>query len=360
MVSPPTLFNHGAQNEDATVELLVLDELGAKADQPLRVLTVAGCGTHVAAMCSSPDVGQIDAVDVAPSQLKLAALVNAGVTALSSPEELAIFIGNSGEVSARRNLYRRVRPFLDADLARFWDTNAATVEAGVLRCGGTERLFASVREHLPTQNLRELATQPDAIAAAFTAGFTLQVAEDNMLGLPKVAIDYIVEHGVPAAAAQLSARLADCADGDPDLMVELIIRGSFAMAPVSSRPQFLRPDVFAAIKHNGSSPDRVAWHDGPLQLIGPTLAQDTGGFDLVDMSNILNLDSPDDARKITEDLKKAARPGGALLCRGDQPPGALSRIFTDCGLEVDEDMSARALGAESSFLHNEVCVATAQ
>jgi S-adenosylmethionine:diacylglycerol 3-amino-3-carboxypropyl transferase len=360
MVSLPTLFNHGAQNEDASVELLVLDELGARADQPLRVLTVASCGTHVAAMRSSPDVGQIDAVDVAPAQLKVAALVNAGATALSSPEELAIFIGNSGDLSERQNLYRRVRAFLDADVAEFWDANAATVEAGVLRCGGTERLFASVREHLPTQDLAALATQPEAIAAAFTAGFTVQVAEDNMLGLPKVAIDYIIEHGVPAAAAQLSARLADCAAGDPDLMVELIIRGSFPMTPVSSRPQFLRPDVFAAITHNRSGADRVAWHYGSLQLIGPTLAQDSGGFDLVDMSNILNLDSPDDARKIIGELKKAARPGGTLLCRGDQPPGALSRAFADCGLEVDEDMSARALGAESSFLHNEVCVATAQ
>jgi hypothetical protein len=360
MISPPTLFNHGAQNEDASVELLVLDELGARVDQPLRVLTVASCGTHVAAMRSSPDVGQIDAVDVAPSQLKVAALVNAGVTALSSPEELAIFIGNSGEVWERQDLYGRVRPFLDANLAEFWDTNAATVEAGVLQCGGTERLFASVREHLPTQNLAVLATQPDAIASAFRAGFTAQVAQDNMLGLPKVAIDYIVEHGVPVAAAQLNARLADCADGDPDLMVELILRGSFAMAPVSSRPQFLRPDVFAAIRDNGSSPDRVTWHDGSLQLVGPAVAQHAGGFDLVDMSNILNLDSPDDARKIIEDLKKAARPGGTLLCRGDKPPGALSRVFTDCGLEVDEDMSARALQAESSFLHNEVCVATAR
>ena len=141
-------------------------------------------------------------------------------------------------------------------------------------------------------------------------------------------------------------------------MVELIVRGSFAMTPVSSRPQFLRPDMFAAIKRNGSGPARIAWHDGALQLIGPALAQDAGGLDLVDMSNILNLDSPDDAPKVIEDVKKAARPGGTLLCRGDQPPGALSRVFTDCGLEVDEHMSARALEAESSFLHNEVCVAT--
>ena len=95
-----------------------------------------------------------------------------------------------------------------------------------------------------------------------------------------------------------------------------------------------------------------------LQLIGPALAQDTGGFDLVDMSNILNLDSPDDAHKIIEDIKKAARPGGTLLCRGDQPPGTLARVFTDCGMDVDENMSARALEAESSFLHNEVCVAS--
>ena len=143
-------------------------------------------------------------------------------------------------------------------------------------------------------------------------------------------------------------------------MVELMLHGTFAMTPISSRPQFLRPDVFAAIKRSGCGRDRIAWHEGPLQVVGQELARDTNPFDLVDMSNILNLEAPDDARAIIEGVKKAVRRGGTLLCRasGDHTPGTLARVFIECGMDVDEDLSDRAREAESSFLHNEVCVAT--
>ena len=360
MALPPTLFNHAAHNEDATVELLVLDALGAQAGRPLRVLSIAGCGTHVVAMCSSPHVARVDAVDVAPSQLKLGALVGAAVEALSSAEELAVFIGNSGDASERKEFYPQVRQFLDADLARFWDANAATIEAGLLRCGGVERCFAIVREHLPTRDLRELARQPDAVAAAFRAGMTVQAMEEQMVGVPRAVIEFMVERGIPKVAAQFSARLAECANGNPDLMVELMLHGTFAMTPIPSRPQFLRSNVFAAIKRSGCGRDRIAWHEGPLQVVGQQLARDTDPFDLVDMSNILNLEAPDDARAIIESVKKAVRPGGALLCRAslDQSPGTLAQAFTECGMDVNEDLSDRAREAESSFLHNEVCVAT--
>ena len=56
---PPTLFNFSTHNEDAAVEMLVVDALGGSAGRALRVLSVAGCGTHVVTMCSSPDVATI-------------------------------------------------------------------------------------------------------------------------------------------------------------------------------------------------------------------------------------------------------------------------------------------------------------
>lgn len=359
MTLPPTLFIHGATNEDATVELMVLEALAAKTSRSLRVLSVAGSGTHVVTMCSSPHVGSIDAVDVVPPQLKLGALMGAAVDALSSAEELARFIGNSGKASERADQYWHVRAFLDTDLAAFWDTHTDTIQAGILQCGGTERLFAGVREHLPTRNPQELAKEPDAVVAAFRAGLTVQAMEDHIRGLPRAATERLVARLVPVVAAQLSARLVESASGDPDFMVELMIHGSFPMAPIRSRPQFLRPGVFAAAKRHGCSSDRIAWHEGPLQEVGPALADTAGPFDLVDMSNILPLDDPGDDHAATEEIRKAAVPGGTLLCRGGQPPGTLARLFTECGLDVDDDLSARALRAESSFLHTDVCVATA-
>ena len=85
---PPTLFNFATHNEDAAVEMLVVDAIGAEADHPLRVLSVAACGTHALTLCASPDVAHVDAVDVAPPQLQLGGLMRAAVQTLDTPDEL--------------------------------------------------------------------------------------------------------------------------------------------------------------------------------------------------------------------------------------------------------------------------------
>ncbi len=279
MTLPSPLFNVATHHEDATVELMLLRALSDDVSHQLRVLTIAGCGTHALAMCSIPEVAQIDAVDISSSQLKLGALLATATQAVYTPEEMAIFVGNDGSALQRQELYAKVREFLRQDLALFWDENLDIVKAGVLRCGGTERLLAK-RAYLPTQDLQVLA----------------------------------------------------------------------------SRPQFLRPDVFAAMKSYGCGADRLSWHEGPVQEVGAALAWDHGFYDFMDLSNILSAASEASA-DILYFLLRWLRPGGVFLCRGSQALGTLSGLFTSCGLEVDVALSSRAVGAESSFLHQDICVA---
>jgi S-adenosylmethionine:diacylglycerol 3-amino-3-carboxypropyl transferase len=355
---PPTLFNFATHNEDAAVEMLLIDELGANASQPLRVLMVAGCGTHAVAMCASPDVGHIDAVDVSPGQLHLAALIRAGFEALESPEELALFIGNSGDAAQRAALYPKVREHTGPSAGAFWDKNLATVEAGVIACGGAERCQTVMRANLPTDDFVALSKDPEAVLAALRAGMTLEMIQENIVGMPLIAMQGLAEHGVPMIAAQASQRLLECAGKTPDFTLEFILHGRFPMDPVEARPVFLRPETFGAVRQNGCGPDRLAFHEGPVQVVGPELARTGGSYDLVDVSNILDMAPPDVAPAIVAELAKAARPGGTIVCRGHKAPGTVAELFDACGLQVNAALSSKALALESSFFMSDVCVAT--
>jgi len=355
----PTLLNFSTHNEDAAVELLVIDALGAERPAPLRVASVAACGTHVLTLCASPDVAQVDAIDVAPSQLRLGGLLRAAFEALDSPEELAVFIGNSGSPDDRRALYQRVRERTGPAVGVYWDEHVGTVAAGVMHCGGADRTMAEMRAALPTDDFVALSSDPGAVLTAFLEGMTVAKMKEHMVGMPEHVMESVSKHGAPAIAASASARLAQTAGNSVDCMLELILRGRFPMDPVQARPQFLRPEVFAAIRQNGCGPDRLAFHAGPLQAVAPELAAAHGAYDLADMSNILDMAPPDALPAVVDGVRGAVREGGALLCRGHKSPGTLATLFRQCGLTVDEELSQRALEAESSFFMSDVCVAYA-
>jgi S-adenosylmethionine:diacylglycerol 3-amino-3-carboxypropyl transferase len=355
---PKPLFNFGTHNEDATVERLLLDALGTQEKRRLRVLSVAACGTHALTMCGSPDVERVDAVDVAGTQLELGALYRGAVESLSSVEEFAVFIGNSGEDSERAAMFPRVREHLGPKAGAYWDAHLDTVAAGVMHAGGAERCYSLVRDALPSSDLAELAKNPDAITAAFREGMTVAAMEELMVGMPRPAMEHMVEHGVPQIAAQANRRLAEVAGKAPDFIVELILRGSFPMEPIAARPRFLQPEIFAEIRQNGCGPDRLAFHEGPLQVVGPALAAEHGAYDFVDMSNILDMAPPDQAVPTIEGIKGAVRSGGSILCRAHKAPGSLAPLFEAAGLKVNTELSERAAAAESSFFIGDVCVAT--
>jgi S-adenosylmethionine:diacylglycerol 3-amino-3-carboxypropyl transferase len=356
MTLPPTRFNFATSNEDASVERLLLEELGPDSKKPLRVACVAACGSMPLTLCASPDVQHVDAIDVAPAQLRLAALQAAAVLVLESAEQLAVFIGNLGESAERESMYARVKAELSPPDRDYWNANVETIRRGIIYCGGAERCYATTRENLPSPEFEVLAADPDGVLNALRAGISMETQRENMM-IPEEAMRNIAEHGVPVIAAQLSARLGEIAGGDPDFIVELILRGRFAMDPNSSRPLYLRTEIFDEMRQNGCGADRLSFHEGPLEAVAATRAHAQGPYDLIDMSNILDMSAPEAAAQSVKAIAGAARPGGVLVCRSHKPPGFLEPLFAECGLKVDTELSRRAREAETSFFMNDVCVA---
>ena len=93
-----------------------------------------------------------------------------------------------------------------------------------------------------------------------------------------------------------------------------------------------------------------------MQRVGDKLATEFGGYDLVDMSNILDMVTPDLAPSLVTASIGCVRPGGAVLCRWAKQPGFLEKTFSACGLRVDDALSRQANEAETSFMMNDVCV----
>lgn len=60
--------------EDAAIELQVIEQLAQQQEHPLRVLLVASGGCTALSLLASPDVAQVEAVDLNPAQLHLVEL----------------------------------------------------------------------------------------------------------------------------------------------------------------------------------------------------------------------------------------------------------------------------------------------
>jgi len=354
---PASLYNFADQNEDASVELLVLEALAARLKRPLRVLVVGSCGTTALSVAASELVEWVDATDPAPSQIMLCHLIRAAAQELPTPEELASFLDATGDESTRAAQYAKLRQRLTEESRAYWDEHKATVEHGVIACGGAQRLYSMARSLLPSTDPTVLVKQPDVVGQALRGAMTLEAMETHMVNMPMPAMQGFVENAVPAITRQLNNRLQQLSAGaDADLVVQSMLTGTLAMSPTSSRPVFLRPDTFAGLESRGCGPGRLDFHVGPLQTVGPRLAKERGGYDLVDMSNILDMGTPDLAPPVVTSLIEAVRPGGAILCRWAKQPGFLATTFAGCGLSVDAELSRRATGAETSCFMTEVCV----
>ncbi len=354
---PASLYNFADQNEDASVELLVLEALSERLGRPLRVLVVGSCGTNALTTAASLHVEWVDATDSLQSQIMLCELIRAAADEFSTPEELASFIDASGNEETRARQYPKVREHLSEEARVYWDENRATVELGIMPCGGLQRCYALFRSQLPSTDPAALTKDPEAVGRALRDSMTLEFMETYMVNMPMPAIVGFVEHALPAITRALNQRLTQLGEGaDPDFVVQSMLECTFPMNPVSSRPVFLRPETFEGLKRHGCGPGRLDFHVGPLQVLGPKLAQERGGYDLVDMSNILDMVTPDVAPSIVTAMMEAVRPGGAILCRWSKQPGFLGTTFTGCGLEVDGDLSRRATEAETSCFMSDVCV----
>ena len=352
---PPVLHLFGTHNEDARVELALVDLIAKRrpSSEGLRVLCVAGCGTHTIALAGSPAVQSIDAVDIRSTQIMLAALTVAGTAALDSPDDLAVLLGTGGNIASRRALYRdTVRSVMPHDVAEYWDANAATLEAGAARCGGQERIYAEIRARQCTAEWQ--ASIENIVSSAYTTSIVMK----HMPGMPAKAIESFIPKLMERTAKGIKKHIAmieGAGDGTLNQFAHLTLTGDYLMSPVDARPLFLQQSTFAAAKALGIGPKRLRFHVGRVEDVAPRLVDTNGGgFDVISISNILSLHDHAVAEKIARCLK----PGGALLCRWThgREVGSLDALFRKVGLVVVDAINARMLEYESSYVMTDVCV----
>jgi Protein of unknown function (DUF3419) len=207
--------------------------------------------------------------------------------------------------------------------------------------------------------LQVLCSDAAAVKSAIIAAFTADAMAANVLNAPKAAIErmlpWLQEHAVKSMMPSIKHAAAT---GEMHWLLHLALYGQYPMARDARRPAFLQKDVFAAAKEHGCGAERVRFHTGAVQDVGPQLAQAEGKFDLIDVSNIFSFDLTT-AKSITAQLKTCLAPGGAILCRKQvDVPGLAEEVFAANGLTVSAHLNARLSAKEQTFTMKEgVCAA---
>lgn len=126
-------LNFTSANEDGNSELLALC-----ATPPQRMVCLTGSGARVLDMLLG-DPTEIIALDMNPAQNHLLRLKIAAYKALDN-EELLAFLGVT-DCPERMALYRKVRQYLTAESALFWETRLRQIKFGIWYAGLWERVL---------------------------------------------------------------------------------------------------------------------------------------------------------------------------------------------------------------------------
>lgn len=121
---------------------LVLQALSIKPGD--ICLSIAAAGDNTLSLLSG-NPAKVIAIDLNYCQL---ALLKLKVTAMKelSYDELVTLFGYNQAKEVRLNLYRKLRPFLEPDVAGFWSENLHLVEKGIADSGHLESYFRIFRK----------------------------------------------------------------------------------------------------------------------------------------------------------------------------------------------------------------------
>lgn len=179
--------------------------------------------------------------------------------------------------------------------------------------------------------------------------------------LNPIVVARLADFLAPVNTITFNRVLSAWKEGQPKLMItELLINGAYNMREIGTRPLFLQPNVFADAKKYGLASPRLQFYQGMLQEVGVKLSQEEGQYDIVDMSNILDLlNTVEESVPLLTEVIKCIKPGGVLLSRWANTPPFLKNAFTRVGLDVDDKLSDSLMKLESSCWMTEVCVGRA-
>jgi S-adenosylmethionine-diacylglycerol 3-amino-3-carboxypropyl transferase len=341
--------------EDADVLLEALDV------QPGDVcLSIASAGDNTLAILTR-NPGRVIAIDSNPAQLACLELRVAAYRELNHPELLEL-IGSLPSVR-RDALYRRCRPSLLPAARAFWDARADEIAAGIGTAGKLERYFRLFRRRLlPLVHTRSRVEQ-------LLVGGTRHQREEfyerrwntwrwrllfriffsrflmSRLGRDPAFFKY-AEGSVADRFLERARHAVTQLDPAANPYLQWILTGAHRTA----LPLALRMENFDVIR---DGLDRLEWHCCALENFLP--AQDRRSIDRFNLSDVFEYISPEQTRRLLEDLVACGRAGGRLVYWNTLVPRGRPAELADRLRPLDE-LAKRLHHADKAFFYTRFVV----
>ena len=330
-----------------------------------RVVVVAGAGDR-ALDAVAWGAGEVVAVDLNPSQLRLCALKVAAASTLDTTDLVALF--SAGRRPGVRRLYReRLRPRLDPTEQRYWDRYIDVFEMGLHRhhpVGFALWLLSLSLRAIGGRELRHLiAAAPDATTQARWYERRLRWRYWNRptrwLMRQTALLRLVVVHAGERDSMRsqsfhewLEARISRSVE------VTLIRENPYWMGLLSGHPvtpeheeTWLRPDSVGRL-----SRAREIIHLEQGSIVDYLEARAPGSVDAVGLSNVPDWLGAADLERLWSGLASALVPGGRAVLRSAYRTAPLPTGPAAVLLRLDRELSETSSDLEQTGIYASVSV----
>lgn len=325
----------------------------------VMTITSGACNT-LGFLAFDPQV--IHAIDINPSQAYLLELKIAAMQLLEYPEFIQ-FLGLASS-SDRLRAYGRLRDFLSPEAARFWDEHRTIIRDGFLFRGRYEyfvnivgKLISLIMGKSRIEGLfeeRDLEQQRvyyDRYMDIYRARLVFYLFYNkHVLARMGLKADYFrFDDGSHSFAESFYNKFRKVAYDIPiqgNYFLHVYLRGKYRS--LTEVPDYLREDHFEVIR---GRLDRIRIHTADAKVWLASMPANT--FDCLSLSNICELMSLDDTRRMFQEILRTAKPGARLCFRNLILPREVPQELRP-KIRKDECLSKEMIESDRSFVYSKV------
>jgi S-adenosylmethionine-diacylglycerol 3-amino-3-carboxypropyl transferase len=322
-------------------------------------ITSGACNT-LGFLLKNPSV--IHTVDINPSQARVLALKTTAMTRLDH----AAFIAFMGLVPAddRLQTYASLRSDLGPVDAAYWDERRAILRSGLLLAGRYDNFVRLVGRYIRlTHGRRRIDALLDAAGldeqrAAFdrywesrrTGSVFGLFYNKRVLARMGLEPDYFgFDDGSSSFADSFRRKFRAVMREVPaagNYFAHIYLRGRYRSS--DEAPEYLQAKHYETIR---ARLGRIKIHTGDAKVWLASMP--AGTFDAFGLSNICELMSPADTRRMFEEVLRTARPGARLSFRNLVIPREVPDDLQD-RIRLDAELSRGLKAADRSFVYSKV------
>ena len=333
--------------------------LAIRPGETVLTITSGACNT-LGFLLFDPAV--IHSIDINPSQSRVLALKIAAMARLDYPD----FIGFMGLAPAddRLKYYAALRGALSPDDAAFWDGQTELLRRGMLLQGRYDRFVQLVGRYIrlthgkrridrllnaPNMNEQRAVFDRSWSGPRTRSVFQLFYNKRTLARMGLEADYFSFDDGSHSFSESFRRKFRAVLQAVPapgNYFVHLYLRGRYR-SPAEA-PEYLREEHFSIIR---SRLDRIRIHTGDAKAWLSSLP--SGTFDAFGLSNICELMSLSDTRRLFEEVLRTARPGARLSLRNLILPREVPEELRD-RIRKDEALSRVLKAEDRSFVYSKV------